>query len=132
MSSRSVSVLPAPGYRHRVILIHFGLHCRVQYEGCTNRWTFHPAALKKVCTFQVDDIVTIINDAAKVEKWQKGHGEWVETMRNVITFLFSPLRFHLNCSITAPVYHLLIFFPFFQPNVGTGQSGNSEKGLCRR
>lgn len=56
----------------------------MQYEGCTNRWTFHPAALKKVCTFQVDDIVTIINDATKVEKLQKGHGEWVETMRNAL------------------------------------------------
>ena len=22
---------------------------RVQYEGCTNRWTFHPGALTKVC-----------------------------------------------------------------------------------
>ena len=22
---------------------------RVQYEGCSNRWTFHPGALKKVC-----------------------------------------------------------------------------------
>lgn len=37
----------------------------------------------KVCTFQVGDIVTIDTNAAKVEKLQKGHGEWVETMRNV-------------------------------------------------
>ncbi|KAJ6646480.1 E3 ubiquitin-protein ligase MIB2 [Pseudolycoriella hygida] len=68
---------------------------RVQYEGCANRWTFHPAALVKVCTFQVGDLVTIINDAAKVQKHllnqfyfsqilQKGHGEWVETMRNAL------------------------------------------------
>lgn len=57
--------------------------CRVQYENCSNRWTFHPAALVKVCTFQVGDIVTIDTNAAKVEKLQKGHGEWVETMRNV-------------------------------------------------
>lgn len=56
---------------------------RVQYENCSNRWTFHPAALVKVCTFQVGDIVTIDTNAAKVEKLQKGHGEWVETMRNV-------------------------------------------------
>lgn len=40
---------------------------RVQYEGCANRWTFHPAALVKVCTFHVGDLVTIINDAAKVQ-----------------------------------------------------------------
>ncbi len=81
---------------------------RVQYDGCANRWTFHPAALVKVCTFHVGDLVTIINDAAKVQvnisrsklsttvrgklnfifvfvlqQLQKGHGEWVETMRNV-------------------------------------------------
>lgn len=37
-----------------------------------------------MCTFQVGDEVNIITDAAKVEKLQKGHGEWVETMRNVI------------------------------------------------
>ncbi|KAG4068069.1 hypothetical protein HA402_011402 [Bradysia odoriphaga] len=57
---------------------------RVQYEGCANRWTFHPAALVKVCTFHVGDLVTIINDAAKVQQLQKGHGEWVETMRNAL------------------------------------------------
>lgn len=55
----------------------------MQYDGCANRWTFHPAALVKVCTFHVGDLVTIINDAAKVQQLQKGHGEWVETMRNV-------------------------------------------------
>lgn len=62
-------------------VIHFFF--RVQYDGCANRWTFHPAALVKVCTFHVGDLVTIINDAAKVQQLQKGHGEWVETMRNV-------------------------------------------------
>lgn len=30
------------------------------------------------------DIVTIITDAAKVQQLQKGHGEWVETMRNAL------------------------------------------------
>lgn len=64
----------------------FFLH-RVQYENCSNRWTFHPAALVKVCTFQVGDIVTIDTNATKVEKLQKGHGEWVETMRNVSKFV---------------------------------------------
>lgn len=56
----------------------------MQYEGCTNRWTYHPAALIKVCTFQVGDIVTIITDAAKMQQLQQGHGEWVETMRNAL------------------------------------------------
>lgn len=37
-----------------------------------------------MCIFQIDDIVTIINDAAKLEKLQKGHGEWVDTMRNAL------------------------------------------------
>lgn len=66
------------------IFFFYNFHCnRVQYENCSNRWTFHPAALNKVCTFQVGDIVTIDANANKVEKLQKGHGEWVETMRNV-------------------------------------------------
>lgn len=76
-----------------------------------NRWTFHPAALVKVCTFHVGDLVTIINDAAKVQvklnnlffqfstkhypftfvqQLQKGHGEWVETMRNVSDYFLTP------------------------------------------
>lgn len=53
---------------------------RVQYEGCANRWTFHPAALVKVCTFHVGDLVQIVADAAKVQQLQRGHGEWVDTM----------------------------------------------------
>lgn len=53
---------------------------RVQYDGCANRWTFHPAALVKVCTFHVGDVVQIIGDVAKVQQLQKGHGEWVDTM----------------------------------------------------
>ncbi|XP_055589973.1 E3 ubiquitin-protein ligase MIB2, partial [Uranotaenia lowii] len=57
---------------------------RVQYEGCANRWTFHPAALIRIYTFNVGDIVTFITDAAKMQLLQKGHGEWVETMHNVL------------------------------------------------
>ncbi|XP_030376878.1 E3 ubiquitin-protein ligase MIB2 [Scaptodrosophila lebanonensis] len=54
---------------------------RVQYENCPNRWTFHPAALVKVVSFRVGDLVTIINDAKKVQQLQKGHGEWIDIMR---------------------------------------------------
>ncbi|EDW28509.1 GL18910 [Drosophila persimilis] len=54
---------------------------RVQYENCPNRWTFHPAALVKVVSFRVGDLVTIINDANKVQQLQKGHGEWIDIMR---------------------------------------------------
>lgn len=56
----------------------------VQYEGCANRWTFHPAALVRVHTFNVGDIVTVINDIEKVKEWQKDHGEWVDAMAKVI------------------------------------------------
>lgn len=41
-----------------------------------------------MCTFQVGDIVTIDTNPNKVEKLQKGHGEWVETMRNVSERVF--------------------------------------------
>ena len=66
----------------RKILINF--RSRVQYEGCSNRWTFHPAALVKVFSFHVGDLVTIINDLCKLQQLQKGHGEYVETMRNAL------------------------------------------------
>lgn len=75
---------------------------RVQYDGCSNRWTFHPAALVKVCTFHVGDIVTIIDDEAQVQQLQKGHGEWVETMRNVkfVCFIYELINILLHFSGT--------------------------------
>ncbi|XP_035211065.1 E3 ubiquitin-protein ligase MIB2-like [Stegodyphus dumicola] len=54
---------------------------RVQYEGCNNRWTFHPGALKKVQLFSVGDMVRIIEDMTKMKELQKGHGEWIEVMK---------------------------------------------------
>lgn len=33
--------------------------------------------------FQVDDVVKVIADTAMVKRMQKGHGEWVESMREV-------------------------------------------------
>lgn len=57
---------------------------RVQYEGCNNRWTFNPATLIKVNSFTVGDIVSVINDIEKVKELQKGHGEWIDIMKNVI------------------------------------------------
>ncbi|KAK7604043.1 hypothetical protein V9T40_004316 [Parthenolecanium corni] len=53
---------------------------RVQFENCSNRWTFHPAALVKVNRFKVGDNVRIINDVTKVQELQKGHGEWLDIM----------------------------------------------------
>ncbi|CAK9186658.1 unnamed protein product, partial [Ilex paraguariensis] len=49
-------------------------------ENCSNRWTFHPAALVKVNRFKVGDSVRILNDVAKVQELQKGHGEWLDIM----------------------------------------------------
>lgn len=60
---------------------------RVQYEGCNNRWTFHPGALTKVNTFAVGDVVRVIHDLAMVRDYQKGHGEWIEVMKGVGHFL---------------------------------------------
>lgn len=54
---------------------------RVQYEGCSNRWTFHPVALTKVCVFALGDMVRLSEDVAKIKSLQKDHGEWSEVMR---------------------------------------------------
>lgn len=54
---------------------------RVQYEGCNNRWTFHPGALTKVMLFSVGDMVRVIDDANKVKELQRGHGEWIDVMK---------------------------------------------------
>ena len=56
---------------------------RVQYEGCNNRWTFHPGALTKVNSFAVGDVVRVKHDLATVRDYQKGHGEWIEVMKGV-------------------------------------------------
>ncbi|XP_042895609.1 E3 ubiquitin-protein ligase MIB2 [Parasteatoda tepidariorum] len=57
---------------------------RVQYEGCNNRWTFHPGALKKIQLFSLGDMVRIIDDLAKMKDLQKGHGEWIEVMKTAL------------------------------------------------
>lgn len=59
---------------------------RVQYEGCNNRWTFHPGALTKIIlreNFNVGDIVRIKSDANAVKHYQRGHGEWIDAMKTV-------------------------------------------------
>lgn len=55
----------------------------MQYEGCNNRWTFHPGALTKTNTFSLGDIVRVKMDIAKVKEYQKGHGEWSDAMKSV-------------------------------------------------
>ncbi|XP_058059221.1 E3 ubiquitin-protein ligase MIB2 isoform X2 [Anopheles bellator] len=78
---RMAEYLPKIGIVHRIT--DKG-DIRVQYEGCANRWTFHPAALVKIFSFNLGDIVTFIGDGAKMQQLQKGHGEWIETMHNVL------------------------------------------------
>ncbi|XP_050306891.1 E3 ubiquitin-protein ligase MIB2 [Anthonomus grandis grandis] len=67
---------------------------RVQYEGCNNRWTFNPEALHKIISFAVGDIVTLISDAEKVKELQKGHGEWIDYMKNSLGKLGKVLKIY--------------------------------------
>lgn len=58
----------------------------MQYEGCHNRWTFHPGALTKVTAkdgFSLGDIVRVKSDLTAVKQYQRGHGEWIDVMKNV-------------------------------------------------
>ncbi|XP_066603887.1 E3 ubiquitin-protein ligase MIB2 isoform X2 [Prorops nasuta] len=60
---------------------------RVEYEGCNNRWTFHPGALTKVTTepkFSLNDIVKVKTDLAAVKLYQRGHGEWIDVMKTAL------------------------------------------------
>ncbi|XP_014603514.1 PREDICTED: E3 ubiquitin-protein ligase MIB2 [Polistes canadensis] len=60
---------------------------RVQYEGCNNRWTFHPKALTKVTSkdiFSLGDIVRVKNDLITVKHYQRGHGEWIDVMKTAL------------------------------------------------
>lgn len=57
---------------------------RVQYDGCNNRWTFHPGSLTKVNTFAVGDIVRVLDDMQIMKDLQRGHGEWIDVMRNAL------------------------------------------------
>lgn len=57
---------------------------RVQYEGCSNRWTFHPGALTKVHVFAVNDCVRISDNIHQVKEMQKSHGEWTENMKTTL------------------------------------------------
>ncbi|XP_070207241.1 E3 ubiquitin-protein ligase MIB2-like isoform X2 [Littorina saxatilis] len=57
---------------------------RVQYDGCANRWTFHPDALRKVQMFGELDKVKIVEDEQQVKELQKNHGEWTDVMRQTL------------------------------------------------
>uniref|UniRef100_A0A1Y1NC46 RING-type E3 ubiquitin transferase n=1 Tax=Photinus pyralis TaxID=7054 RepID=A0A1Y1NC46_PHOPY len=65
---------------------------RVQYEGCNNRWTFNPVTLCKVNSFAVGDIISVISDLDRVKELQKGHGEWIDIMKNALGKLGKVLK----------------------------------------
>ena len=44
------------------------------------RWTFHPAALKRIETYHAGQLVRVIDDVEAVQRLQIGHGEWTEAM----------------------------------------------------
>lgn len=56
---------------------------RVEYESGI-RWTFNAAALTKITSFSVGDTVQVISDIAKLKELQRGHGEWVEVMKEFV------------------------------------------------
>lgn len=56
---------------------------RVQYDSGI-RWTFNPASVTKITTYAVGDVVQVINDFGKVRELQKGHGEWVDVMKEIL------------------------------------------------
>ncbi|XP_071109275.1 E3 ubiquitin-protein ligase MIB2-like isoform X1 [Haliotis cracherodii] len=69
---------------------------RVQYDGCSNRWTFHPSALTKVHMFTQDDVVKIVENEQQVKELQKDHGEWTDTMRNTLGKLGRVLKVYTD------------------------------------
>lgn len=54
---------------------------RVKFPESQLRWTFNPAAIIKIQSFGVGDIVRIIEDETRVKELQAGHGEWIDQMR---------------------------------------------------
>ncbi|KAL3861794.1 hypothetical protein ACJMK2_007813 [Sinanodonta woodiana] len=61
---------------------------RVQYDGCSNRWTFHPGALTKVNNkvqkFTVGDTVRLSDNIHTMKELQKNHGEWNDNMKETL------------------------------------------------
>lgn len=57
---------------------------RVQFENCTNRWTFNPVALVEFPKLVVGDMVRIMDDMAQVKELQKNHGEWIDQMKSIL------------------------------------------------
>lgn len=56
---------------------------RVQYESGI-RWTFNPVVVTKITIYSVGDLVQVIPDVNKLKELQKGHGEWVDVMKEIL------------------------------------------------
>ncbi|XP_071451950.1 E3 ubiquitin-protein ligase MIB2 [Hetaerina americana] len=76
---------------------------RVQYEGCNNRWTFHPAALTKVNSFAIGDVVRVIAEADKVKELQKNHGEWIDVMRSALGMIGKVIKVYADGDLRVSV-----------------------------
>ncbi|KAL1116546.1 hypothetical protein AAG570_005018 [Ranatra chinensis] len=77
---RMVECVGATGQVHRVT--DRG-DIRVCYDG-NMRWTLNPAALAKLHSFSVNDVVMVDYDVIRVKHLQKGHGEWIDPMVSIL------------------------------------------------
>ena len=48
------------------------------------RWTFHPAALKKIESFTAGQLVKVKDDREFLQRMQVGHGEWTDAMETTL------------------------------------------------
>ena len=98
---------------------------RVQFDSINQRWTFHPRAIHRLSAFSAGDAVRITDDLAQVKQLQRGHGEWVDVMRSVIS------SNHHYTSRSRLRYVLSDFKYLFQmkPMTGFGENRKSDKKL---
>lgn len=54
----------------------------VEHNGCT--WQFYQGAVKKVHTFEVNDIVRVLSDKDKIMLLQRNHGGWDDEMDKAV------------------------------------------------
>ncbi|GBP55464.1 E3 ubiquitin-protein ligase MIB2 [Eumeta japonica] len=57
---------------------------RVQYEDCSNRWTFHPGTLERLGGTRVGDLVRVLSDLETVRGLQTQYAEWLPTMEQIL------------------------------------------------
>ncbi|XP_034951738.1 E3 ubiquitin-protein ligase MIB2 [Chelonus insularis] len=103
---------------------------RVQYEGCNNRWTFHPRALTKVTskdTFVLGDIVRVKSDAALVKNYQQGHGEWIDVMKSALGKLGKVIKIYPDGDLRVTLDgHTWTFNPLSVVKIASGQGINNH------